>query len=94
MLGWRVYHSRPARTNKGWRTPVSYDGRGFPDLLLVRDRVIAIEIKGDGDKLTEEQQTWLDAFACAGVPAQVIRPDDWFNGTVDNLLMRKEANAA
>ena len=32
LLGWRVAHFRPAMTTRGWRTPVSADGAGFPDL--------------------------------------------------------------
>lgn len=45
IFGWTVAHFRPAQTSKGWRTPVAADGAGFPDLLLVRDRVLYVELK-------------------------------------------------
>jgi hypothetical protein len=45
LFGWRVAHFRPAMTKHGWRTPVSADGKGFVDLVLVRDRTIFVELK-------------------------------------------------
>lgn len=84
LYGWKVAHFRPARTDKGWRTPVAADGKGFPDLVLVRDRVLAVELKADGGKLTVEQRHWLDAFHDAGVEAAVWRPRD-FDQVVDRL---------
>ena len=48
LRGWRVAHFRPARTERGWRTPVEADGAGFPDLLLVRGaQLLAVELKTD-----------------------------------------------
>jgi hypothetical protein len=81
-LGWRVAHFRPALTKHGWRTPVSADGKGFPDLILVRDRVIAVELKRDHAKgrtkseLSVEQEEWLEAFRAAGIEAYCWRPVD------------------
>ena len=43
--GWTVAHFPPARTEQGWRTAVAADGAGFPDLTLVRDRIIFAEVK-------------------------------------------------
>jgi len=47
MLGWSWGHFRPAKTNRGWRVPVSGPlGAGWPDLVLVReDRLIFAELK-------------------------------------------------
>jgi len=84
--GWRVAHTPPilaAVRGKGgtieqrWMTPVQADGKGFPDLLLLRERPLAIEVKGAGDKLRPEQSTWLSAFRMAGVEAYVITEADW-----------------
>jgi hypothetical protein len=86
QLGWRIAHFRPAMTRHGWRTPVSADGKGFPDLILVRDRVIAAEIKTDKGKLTDDQETWLDAFQAAGIAVAVWRPEQWWDGTIDTIL--------
>jgi hypothetical protein len=33
LTGWRVAHFRAARTAHGWRTPVTADGAGWPDLV-------------------------------------------------------------
>lgn len=58
LRGWRVAHFRPARTRGGWRTPVQ-GHNGFPDLVLARNGVVIFaELKTDGGKLSEDQQTW------------------------------------
>lgn len=75
-LGWRVAHFRPARTSKGWRTPVAADGAGWPDLMLVRDRLVAAELKTGSNRLTPEQADWIDALQAAGVECHVWRPGD------------------
>lgn len=75
--GWKVAHFRPARTDKGWRTPVSADGRGFPDLVLVRDRLLFVELKNDAGRLTVEQRHWLDDLQAAGAQVAVWRPRDF-----------------
>ena len=83
--GWRVAHTPPIPTERGWRTAVAADGKGFPDLLLVRDRIIVAEIKGT-DRLSPEQQEWLSAFRMAGVPAYVWTPKEWDSGEVERVL--------
>lgn len=69
--GWRVAHFRPARTDKGWRTPVSADGKGFPDLVLVRDRVIFVELKREGEHPRPDQVEWLNGLSRAGAEVYV-----------------------
>jgi hypothetical protein len=86
-LGWKVAHFRPALTGKGWRTAVSGDGVGFPDLtLLRRARQIVVELKSEKGNLTPEQAVWLAAFERAGVEWHVWRPGDWLDGTVEAVL--------
>lgn len=79
LTGWRVAHFRPARTKHGWKTPVSADGVGFPDLILVRgDRLVIAELKSDTGKVSDEQTVWLDAFSgVANVEVFVWRPREW-----------------
>lgn len=89
MLGWRAAHFPAVLTKHGWRTPVAADGKGFPDLLLVRDRVVAIEVKGDGDRMRPEQKEWMSAFALAGVEALVVTPRMWEAGAVEEVLSRR-----
>lgn len=77
LTGWRVAHFRPAQTALGWRTPVEADGQGFPDLVLVRERVLWRELKADRGRLTAEQRAWISALAAAGEDVAVWRPRDW-----------------
>ena len=80
LHGWRTAHFRPARTKDGgWRTAVSGDGAGFPDLILVRGtRIIAAELKVGKGKLTQAQSDWLsDLGRVPGMTTCVWRPADW-----------------
>jgi hypothetical protein len=90
LKGWRIAHFPPVKTDRGWRVPVGADGKGWPDLMLARDRVIAVEIKGDGDSLRPEQSEWLTAFRLAGIEAYVWRPRDWLDGTIDEILSSRD----
>lgn len=85
-LGWLVAHTPPIKTERGWRTAVAADGKGFPDLLLVRERIIVAEVKGDEDRLRPEQSRWLTAFRLAGVAAHVWTPREWMHGDIDRIL--------
>ncbi|MBX7169273.1 MAG: hypothetical protein K1X74_23270 [Pirellulales bacterium] len=76
-MGWRTAHFRPAQTAKGWRTAVQGDGKGFPDLILVRERVVVAELKVGCNVPSLEQLAWLEAFAGAGVESYTWRPADW-----------------
>ncbi len=72
MYGYRVAHFRPALTAHGWRTAVSGDGAGFPDLVLVgRGRVIFAELKAADGTLTLEQRAWLSQLRGCGAEAYV-----------------------
>lgn len=78
ILGYRTAHFRPAMTAHGWRTAVSGDGKGWPDLVLLKgNRMIVAELKVGRNKATVEQLAWLDAFKAAGVDAFVWTPTDW-----------------
>jgi hypothetical protein len=76
LFGWKVAHFRPARTKHGWVTPVAADGKGYPDLTMVRERVIFAELKVGRNKLSEEQASWVAALASAGAEIKVWRPED------------------
>lgn len=86
LLGWRVAHFRPARTVTGWRTPVAADGAGFPDLCLVRERVLFRELKAERGAPSSEQLAWLDALTAAGADAGIWRPSDWTAGLIEAEL--------
>lgn len=87
LYGWRVAHFRPAQNAKGeWRTPVAADGRGFPDLVLVRDKVLFAELKTSTGKLTRDQVEWGGALLKAGATWTRWRPEDW--ATIEATLRR------
>lgn len=91
LVGWRVAHFRNARTGSGAHmTPVAYDGRGFPDLVLVRERVVFVEVKSERGRLRDDQVVWIDDLAAAGVEAYVWRPSDW--GAAERVLRRQEGH--
>lgn len=66
-LGWLVYHTYDSRKSVG----------GFPDLVLLRERLIVVELKVKGRKPKPDQVEWLEAFRRAGVTAVVWEPADW-----------------
>lgn len=78
LLGWTVAHFRPAKTSKGWRTPVAADGKGFPDLVLVgHDKVMFRELKAIGGRLSDDQEAWGAALTTHGADWAVWTPNDW-----------------
>jgi hypothetical protein len=85
-FGWRVAHARPARTAKGWRTPWQYDGKGHPDLLLVRERLVFAECKAGRNTLEPEQVAWREALERSGQEWHLWTPDDWLSGDIDRVL--------
>jgi len=65
QLGWtHVFHTFDSRRST----------HGFPDLVLIRDRVLYLELKREKTKLTDEQRDWLRALRAAGAQAYVARP--------------------
>lgn len=89
FFGWRAVHFRPARTKYGWTTAMQgTHSKGFPDLLLLRDRIVVAEVKGDGDEMRLEQEEWLEAFKKAGAEAYLWTSHDWRSGAIDKILQR------
>ncbi len=82
-LGLRTAHFRPAQTAQGWRTPVSGDGKGWPDLVLVGPGgVLFRELKSARGAASVEQRLWLNVLALAGQDTGVWRPDDLQSGRI------------
>lgn len=86
LLGWTVFHTRPARSEKGWRTAVAYQGAGFPDVVAVRDRVLFAEIKAGRNTLRAEQVEWRDRLILAGAEWHLWNEKDWANGSIEEVL--------
>lgn len=77
MLGFRAYHTHLSK----WSNP------GWPDLVLVRERIIYAELKTDKGKVSAEQAAWLTALAEAGQECYVWRPASF--ESVRETLMRR-----
>jgi hypothetical protein len=65
--GWKVYHVFDSRRSEP----------GFPDLLLVRRRLVMAELKTQTGKLTRAQREWLEALRQCGIAVYTWRPSDW-----------------
>jgi hypothetical protein len=77
MCGWYVAHFRPAQRADGrWITPVSGNAAGFPDLVLVRERVLFVELKRERGTVSPAQTQWLHRLRRAKCEAYVWRPSD------------------
>ncbi len=85
LHGWLVHAERPAKTGKGWRTPIQGDA-GFPDLVLAKaGRVIFAELKSAEGKMRADQDNWFAALWGSSLPgmpgehqhkATIWRPSD------------------
>jgi hypothetical protein len=78
LTGWACYHT--------WLSVRST--AGFPDLVLVRPpRVLFVELKTEGGKVTTAQRDWmLNLGACPGVEVKLWWPSDW--NDVEETLKR------
>lgn len=65
--GWRCFHVHDSRKSEA----------GWPDLVLVRDRVVFAELKSEGGRLTADQKTWVELLGGAGAEVYVWRPSSW-----------------
>ena len=65
-LGWHpVYHFETRGSVPGW-----------PDLTLIRERIIYVELKAKGGKLSDYQEDMLMRLKNAGGECYVFRPQD------------------
>lgn len=87
LLGWRSAHFRPAKTEQGWRTAMSGPrAKGFPDLVLVRERLLFRELKVGYNKPSPDQLEWMEALTNAGADAKVWTDKDWTGGAIESEL--------
>jgi hypothetical protein len=78
-LGWSWYHPFLS----------IHSDRGFPDVTLVRERIVYVECKTDVGKLTVAQKSWLARLSAAGGEVRVWRPADWDEAVA--VLSRRDA---
>jgi hypothetical protein len=77
-LGWMSYHTLRSKGSAS----------GFPDRVLVRERIVYAELKSEGGKLTAAQSGWLTALARAGAEVYLWRPSD--TSEIDVILGRRQ----
>lgn len=87
-LGWRSYHTLRSKGSQP----------GYPDLTLVRDRVIFLELKTETGTVTDKQREWLKALNDADAEVYVVRPRHLEQlailfGPAGNTMKRAEARA-
>ena len=78
-LGWTRYHTYRSERSQP----------GFPDEVLVRDRVIFAELKRETGRLSPAQEDWIGKLKRAGAEVYVWRPSDLEE--VGATLMRRAA---
>lgn len=90
-----THHCRPARTDKGWRTPIA-GNRGFPDLVLIGPfgGILWRELKSQRGRLDPAQVVWGDRLRAGGGDWDVWRPDDWLSGRIERELKALAKGAA
>jgi hypothetical protein len=79
--GWLVHHTRPARSAKGWRTPVMGDV-GFPDVVACSPKRLCIaELKVKKGVLSMPQISWgrrlNDLAELLGFDYFLWKPEQW-----------------
>ncbi len=78
-LGWREFATYGSRGSK----------RGFPDLVLWRNRVLFIELKPTDGTIRPDQDATLQSLADAHALVHVWRPIDWITGSIENELRKR-----
>lgn len=90
LLGWHVAHFRPCQNSRGeWMTAVAADGAGFPDLVLVRERLLFVELKVKRNTTSAAQDDWFDWLRTAGADVRLWRDKDWTAGVIEDELRRR-----
>ena len=64
-----------------------HSARGWPDLALVRERLILAELKSETGKVSEAQRLWIESLRAAKVEVYVWRPSQ-FDEVVKILTKR------
>lgn len=67
LCGWKCYFTWLSLHSPG----------GFPDLWMIRDRLVICELKTEKGQLIEAQWEWLMLLQQAGYEAYLWRPSDW-----------------
>jgi len=72
--GWRV-RVMDQRGRPGWRGQPT--DKGWPDLLMVKDRVVWIELKDADGQLRPDQLEVIGLLIDSGAEVYIMRPAQW-----------------
>ncbi len=65
----------------GWACFHPYDSRhsvaGYPDLTLIKGRIVFAELKRERGRVSAAQEVWLAAIKAAGGECYVWKPSQW-----------------
>ena len=62
------------------------DGKGFPDLVLIKNkRIMFVELKSKNGRTSPEQDSWLHELNDVA-EVYVWRPADWESGVINRRL--------
>lgn len=67
LTGWATYHPFLS----------IHSERGFPDLTLVRERLIFVELKAEKGKLSSDQTKWIERLKAAKQEVYCWKPSQW-----------------
>lgn len=77
IQGWEVFHVADSRKDVGGKLVGDRQARWFPDLVLVRERVLYRELKREGEELSAGQDYYGKRLLAAGADWGVWRPSAW-----------------
>lgn len=79
LMGWRFAHFHDSRRQVRPGVFVGdKDAKGFPDIFAVKgSRALALELKGEKTRISEEQLVWIALLRDAGIEAHIWRPGDF-----------------
>jgi hypothetical protein len=83
-----------AAHNAGWAIDHVFEqqhyahrtGKGWPDLILLRDRLLFRELKSETGRISADQQRIIAQLQRAGQDMAVWRPSDWYSGRIEEEL--------
>ena len=80
--GWIAFHTQAS---------IRSTGPGFPDLILIRERILYVELKAEIGQLAEHQEEWKIAIQNADGEYHLWRPSDW--DSVQQILQKDPATS-
>lgn len=61
-------------------------GKGFPDLVILGKKLIAVELKSQHGGLTPEQVQWKYSLLAANIDFYTWKPQHLTEGTIEEIL--------